>query len=551
MFNLPLRARVFLGAALLTTAVYLTLHEPAMSITYDLLGFAAALALYAGARSLPVERRLPWYLLTAGMVAWVAGDTIWSVYDWVGEEAPFPSIADALYLLAYPLWILGLMKLSRRGGRRDWIVLVDAMIVVVSAGLVAWLYLIRGQVEGLHSFWEIAISAAYPLVDILLLGVLVRMLLSSRRWEGVHRLLLLGLVATLASDVAYAVALLGDGYSAGVIDLGWLAFYTFWGTAGLAVSSTTDEAQSPARRLPPWLRMVPISIAVLIMPVLSWIQAARGEPSNIALSVAAIPLVLLVAVRFGIMLARTQQVADDLDTKSTALQRALDDLHMVQAERARLLDRTVRATEEERARVAVELHDGPIQQFTVLGFRLGKARSRLRARDVDGTDQALALVEEELSRGIAELRRLMSDLRPPALDEGGLEAALRDQVELFGHRTGVQISFESDARGEPDPDTQVVLYRITQEALTNVTRHASARRVHVRLSTPNSHATLEIRDDGVGFDESRAAVSSQDGHFGLAGMAQRAAMVGGRFEVHSRPGAGTEIQVEVPLKAAS
>jgi signal transduction histidine kinase len=97
----------------------------------------------------------------------------------------------------------------------------------------------------------------------------------------------------------------------------------------------------------------------------------------------------------------------------------------------------------------------------------------------------------------------------------------------------------------------VVLYRITQEALANVLKHENARTVHVRLSTPNSHATLEVDDDGAGFDERRTRRFARDGHFGLAGMSQRASMVGGSFHVQSSPGAGTSVRVDVPLGASS
>jgi signal transduction histidine kinase len=550
MNTLPLRARVYFGVSVVMVAFYLWLPDSAMAIVYDGFGLASFVAILMGASWLPPERRPPWNLLAAGMFTWVVGDMVWDTWALSGE-VPFPSWVDPIYLSAYPLWVLGLLKLSRRGGRRDWIVLVDASIIVVAAGLVSWLYLLQPQIEGVESDLALATSIAYPLADILLLGVLVRMVLSGRRWDGVHYLLLVGLATNLVSDYAFAVVALGGGDAPAIIDLGWLAFYGLWGTAGLAASSTPDEAERTPRRLSPLLRMVPISIAVLIMPILSWVQAVRGDPANVPLSVAAIPLVVLVAVRFGIMLARTQRIADDLEVKGAALQRALHELRVVQADRDRLLDRTVRATEEERARVAVDLHDGPIQQFTVLGFRLGKARSRLRTGELTETDEALDVVERELSAGIAELRRLMSDLRPPALDEGGLEAAIRDQVELFRRRTGAEITFEADPDCELDPDTQVVLYRITQEALINVTRHASATHVHVSFTTPNSHAALDIRDDGVGFDQKRAAAFAQDGHFGLAGMAQRASMVGGRFEVHSAPGRGTSIHVEVPLRSAA
>lgn len=249
--------------------------------------------------------------------------------------------------------------------------------------------------------------------------------------------------------------------------------------------------------------------------------------------------IALTGVRVGMMFATVERHAAILDEQRRALGRTLADLRAAEAERIRLLDRTVRATEEERSRVAVELHDGPIQQMSALSFRMGTHRARLRASDGGAVDVAIDTVEREIGDSIRELRRLMSDLRPPALDEGGLEVALREQVELFQRRTGLRATFESALDGELEPDAQVVLYRIAQEALTNVTKHAHASHVSVRLTTPNHHATLEVSDDGVGFDETLARHRAKDGNFGLAAMDQRASMVGGSLEVRSAPGGAT------------
>ncbi len=326
--------------------------------------------------------------------------------------------------------------------------------------------------------------------------------------------------------------MLGDWYRSGsLIDLGWLLLYAAWGTAALSVSPGISEETSAIRpRYPLMWRLAPFAAAALVITTLDILKATHlDEGSNaVAIGVGAAVTFALIAVRVGHMFRRIERDARDLADQGDTLRRTLDELHVTQTERTRLLDRTIRATEEERARVAVELHDGPIQRLTALSFRLGRARARLRVGDTGQTDVSLAVAERELGEHIGELRRLMSDLRPPALDEGGLEAALRDQLEIFRERSGAGVTFESDVDRDLSGDTQVVLYRITQEALANVMKHAQAHEVRVRLSTPDHHATLQVEDDGVGFDPDRAREFSHDGHFGLAGMAQRASMVGGR-----------------------
>jgi signal transduction histidine kinase len=294
---------------------------------------------------------------------------------------------------------------------------------------------------------------------------------------------------------------------------------------------------------------ITLVFASLVSPTLALVEAVRGNETNmIAAALATMVTFVLTGIRFGVMLTTMERDAEDLSAQGRTLRRALEDLSAVQAERGRLLDRTVQATEEERALMAVELHDGPIQHLTALTFRLGKARSKLRAGDVATTEAVLAQAEGELGDDIRELRRLMSDLRPPALDEGGLVAALRDQLEVFEQRAGTAVTFEASLDRELDSDTQVVLYRITQEALTNVAKHARAAHVRVQLTTPNSHATLAIDDDGIGFDEERAREFAREGHFGLAGMAQRASMIGGTLQVRSKPGGGTSVLVDVPMR---
>jgi signal transduction histidine kinase len=555
MARTPVRPLAYVGACLAACAVYFFLAPPRVAaVIYDGIGVAAAIALLVGARTRPPGQRIAWYLLAAGMAGQVGGDIYWTGFEMAGVLAPYPSWADLAYLSTYPLWATGLMILARqRAGRADRMALIDSAIVTCSAALLAWVFLIEPQIGSGESRLSVLTSAAYPVMDLLLLSVLVRLLLGTGGHTTAHRLLLVGTTVSLIADVTYMLAVLGDWYSAGSwIDLGWLMLYTCWGAA--ALSPSPDRAETPSAHAGYSLmwRLTPFATAAAVVSILIVLDVMHlTQTTGLAIGVGAGLTFGLIGVRVGMMFRTIERDAQNLSDQGRTLQRALDELHVAQVERTRLLDRTVRATEEERARVAVELHDGPIQRLTALSFRLGRARARIRAGDLDRTDQSIELAEKELGEHIGELRRLMTDLRPPALDEGGLEAALCDQIESFRARSGADVTFEAENDRELHGDAQVVLYRIAQEALANVTKHAQAHRVRVSLSTSDGRARLEVTDDGVGFHPDDARMFAREGHFGLAGMAQRASMIGGELEITSSFGGGTSVLVTVPARCPS
>jgi signal transduction histidine kinase len=217
-------------------------------------------------------------------------------------------------------------------------------------------------------------------------------------------------------------------------------------------------------------------------------------------------------------------------------------IEQAQAERGRLLDRTVQAAEQERTRLAAELHDGPIQHLSALAYELEAACVRLVSGRVDGGIQSVRKTQDRLQREVGELRRLMVDLRPPVLDEVGLEAALRDHVAAFERRTGIGCTVDVALAERLDPELETVLYRVTQEALTNVEKHARARRLALTLFGGREAARLEIRDDGVGFDPAATADLARRGHFGLLGMRERVELAGGTWSVDARPGRGVAVR---------
>jgi signal transduction histidine kinase len=172
---------------------------------------------------------------------------------------------------------------------------------------------------------------------------------------------------------------------------------------------------------------------------------------------------------------------------------------------------------------------------------------------MDGGQQLLASLEDDIRGEVAALRRVMVELRPPALDEWGLSAALSDYAKTFEEQTGIACTVQADLPGRLARAQETVLYRVAQEALTNVVKHARADHAWVTLRIGHGQVTLEIGDDGTGFVTAQAAdpIAGHLGlnHFGLASMRQQLEMAGGSWQVYSRPGSGTTVTASLPLTA--
>ena len=194
--------------------------------------------------------------------------------------------------------------------------------------------------------------------------------------------------------------------------------------------------------------------------------------------------------------------------------------------------RILHAQEDERRRLSQELHDQPLQDLIHLCRQLD-------AGELDGAREVATQV-------VGELRQISRGLRPPSLDDLGLTAAMRKLVADFQARTGVTAGYRVEGRARRlPPDIELGLFRIGQEALNNVSRHAAAERVSVRARFSADEVRLTITDDGSGFTPGRAAETS----LGLAGMSERAALLGGRLEVASSPGRGTTVRAVIPVEA--
>jgi signal transduction histidine kinase len=206
----------------------------------------------------------------------------------------------------------------------------------------------------------------------------------------------------------------------------------------------------------------------------------------------------------------------------------------------------IAAAEEERRRWARELHDETLQSLAAL--RLGLAAARRAKDDPVAIDELLAQSVEQLDGEIATLRALITELRPAALDELGLPAAIAALAERSG-TLGLEVDVDVDptrSDGIADPECEIAIYRIVQEALSNARKHGAATRAIVSVETGDEGLTVTVRDDGSGFDPSTPA-----GGFGLVGMRERAELLGGTIVVASTDGAGTTVTASLPRGDAS
>ena len=217
-----------------------------------------------------------------------------------------------------------------------------------------------------------------------------------------------------------------------------------------------------------------------------------------------------------------------------------------------LTQRVIHAQETERGRVALELHDNITQHLCAILFRCQALAGRLPNRGGPLSREAIKL-QEMLGETAEEVERISRDLRPGVLDQLGLIGVVRATSAEFADRTGVSIKLVC-ARLNPRPpaDTELALYRILQEALRNVEKHARARHVTVGLSLRGDFVQLVVKDDGIGFDpDHHPAGREGTGGLGLIAMRERANYVGGGVKIISARRAGTEIEVSIPLLAGS
>jgi signal transduction histidine kinase len=238
------------------------------------------------------------------------------------------------------------------------------------------------------------------------------------------------------------------------------------------------------------------------------------------------------------------RAGEQLEAARRETERLYIALQEKEAARRALLGAVIDAQEAERKRIARALHDQLGQELSAFVYSAESAQS-------GGGDHAEAVrhMHQTAMQVLETTRQMIFDLRPPALDERGLGPALRRLAEEMPGLAAVKLTLTDRLSGRLPPEVEIALFRIAQEALSNVARHAAARGVTIELGLTNGRAVLQVKDDGVGFAPQTFLPGRRDlSGLGLLGMEERAALLGGEVKIVSQVGAGTEVTAAIPLE---
>lgn len=291
-----------------------------------------------------------------------------------------------------------------------------------------------------------------------------------------------------------------------------------------------------------------------------FVQASALAPSNVVNDVAFLKAVgvPIQFVRAGAAVVASVFVMRFLRAFEVEVQRQIQELRTARLEeaerrealRGELLRRVVSAQEAERKRVARELHDDTGQALTAIGLGL-RAVSRAIQQNPAKAVENLGQLESLVDRSLDDLQRLIADLRPSHLDDLGLPAALRWYGNEIEERTDLKVEFHLDGDPQPiEPPMNTALFRVAQEALTNVIKHAQASKVVLHLSYLPEAVSLQVIDDGRGFDKNSLTARGRES-WGLLGMEERANLLGGELAMESSVGQGTCIRVKIPYQSSA
>jgi hypothetical protein len=515
--------RLFLAVGGVLTAVYyLTPPNVAKLGVWPVIGLVSAAAIVIGARWHRPAGAGAWYLFAAAQVTLAAGDTLYNIRVQILHQAqPFPSLVDLLYLLTYPLLIGGLLLLiRRRSPGRDVAGFLDAAIITVGVGLLSWVFLISLYIraEGL-SPGERLVAVAYPLGDVLVLAVAARLAIGSGWRPPAWWLLAVSIVGLLVADSLFGLyQLQGTWQQGGPVDIGWILFDVCWGAAALHPSIVELSKPEASVAQVTQARLGLVGAATLLAPTVLLVQYARGELTDTWMQAAAMAALFLLA------LARMRGLAGEL-----ALQR----------ERERIVRTIVEVNTADRDRVTESIDRGPIEWLTGLRIEVARIRGFLVGdawpAGRQDAEQGLATLEDETSTQIHKLRADMLHLRPRVLQQLGLAHALRRRAEVFTDETGVRCTVDADEVDLPR-EAEDTLYRVTEEALADITTHDRVTAASIKLSTNARGTWLRIHDNGTGCSSKTIPVWVE--------------MMGGRLTVDSAPHVGTIITIELATQAA-
>jgi len=553
----PATGRALLGAAAFTLfyGLWLALRlggEEGLrflsEVLYEVPPVVAAAACGFAALRTSGRERLGWATFAAGVAFWAAAEWIWSSYDLLFRaETPLFSAADPIYYLGYPFLMPGvaLLVIPARGSRPSAKSLLDALLLATVLAVVTWKWFLIPIYQNTEaSTFDLIVTFGYPVLDLALLVAIVFIFYRVQGALGLPALLLVvGVLATSVADIIYLYLATVSGYDVlgNPLELPWVISYLAFGVAAVArVEERQRESGEGHRSALGARRQRAVGLALPYLALVPLLAAntyslVRGDP-DVTVSAGIILAVVLLAGR------QLPTLAENLYLYNRVLEH--------DEARHRLLDRVVAAQEEERRRIALELHDKPVQSMSSTALRLGTARRFLRQGQTERVAEILAQAESKLGEETQGLREIMGMLHPPILGERGVESALHDYALGFGKETGIPVHLQAKLPGRLDRSLETVVYRIVQEALTNVRKHAHASSVTVALEAQDGRLRLEVTDDGVGFEPEETPALVAKGHFGLVGMRQRAELAAGSCDWVSAPHSGTRVIVSIPLSTA-
>ena len=470
--------------------------------------------------------RAAWAFMTAALVAAFAGSTAYFAHYQYLDPVPSPSWADVGWLFFYVLLAVGLIsRLRTRARSMPRSLSLDGLIAGLTAAALAETY-VEGAALPIDGGSVPLLTAAYPIVDLLLLALAVAalaMLGVSAGWSW--WLLCASFVTLFVTDAVYAGLVARDAYTGGEpVDVGWLVARLLLAGAALASLRRTEH------------RSVDLEgVSVLALPAVCGLAVlgllVHGTQAPIS------PFAAVVALVAGVLIVgRTALTFRELRALTEARQRALS-------------ERLVEAQDDERARIAADVHDDSIQALAAADLRLGALRNRLRDRAPEEVAGVATVMEAVHGAGV-RLRSLLFELETPVLD-AELADGLRDTAAQLFEDSGVGWSVEERGHAPLPTQVRVSAYRIAREALVNALKHAQADRVTVTVDATDVGVEVHVVDDGRGVAGTAAAPSNRR-HSGVVGMRDRALASGGWWRSRPGPGGiGTDVSFFLPATAGA
>jgi signal transduction histidine kinase len=250
-------------------------------------------------------------------------------------------------------------------------------------------------------------------------------------------------------------------------------------------------------------------------------------------------------------LETARRVAAEAALKESELHhnKSLGQARHLQDQMRHLSHQILTVQEEERKRISRELHDEIVQTLTGINVQLANLKAAATV-NIKGLQGKIASTQRLVEKSVEIVHRFARDLRPTLLDDLGLIPALQSFMKDFTKRTGIRIhftAFASDRSDQLDSAKRTAFYRLAQEALTNAARHAHASQVKVTVQKLAHAITMEVSDNGIGFEVDRVLIAKGNNRLGVLGMRERVQMVGGQFNLESAPGNGTTIRAQISV----